>query len=62
MRASFLALSLALTATAALAQAPAGKPGAADPARIQAGTYALDPNHTQILFTVDHLEIGRAHV
>ncbi|GGC85236.1 polyisoprenoid-binding protein [Chelatococcus reniformis] len=26
-----------------------------DPAKIQAGTYALDPDHTQVVFAVDHL-------
>ena len=55
MRASIFAVSLALTASAALAQAPMAKPGAADASRVQAGTYAVDSNHTQILFTLDHL-------
>lgn len=47
-------LALALVATPALAQ-PAGKPGAADPARVKAGTYKVDPNHTQVFWSVDHL-------
>src|SRR3546814_7578444 len=29
-------------------------PGAPDPARVQAGTYAVDPMHTQVAFTVNH--------
>lgn len=53
MKLSVLALGLA--AGLALA-APAGAQGAAtrDPAQIQAGTYAVDPSHTQALFTVTH--------
>lgn len=30
-------------------------PGAADPARVTGGTYAVDPGHTQVLFAYDHL-------
>ncbi|WP_242123014.1 YceI family protein [Sphingobium sp. Sx8-8] len=30
-------------------------PGAKDPARVTAGTYAIDPGHTQILFAYDHM-------
>ncbi|AWB23638.1 polyisoprenoid-binding protein [Methylobacterium currus] len=53
MKLSVLALGLA--AGLALA-APAGAQGAAtrDPAQIQAGTYAVDPSHTQAVFTVTH--------
>lgn len=29
-------------------------PGAPDPARVQAGTYVMDPAHTQVAFTVNH--------
>jgi polyisoprenoid-binding protein YceI len=48
-------LALGLAAGLALA-APAVAQGAAtrDPAQIQAGTYVVDPNHTQALFTVNH--------
>ncbi|KMO14019.1 polyisoprenoid-binding protein [Methylobacterium indicum] len=48
-------LALGLVAGLALA-APAGAQGAAtrDPAQIQAGTYVVDPNHTQAVFTVTH--------
>jgi len=30
-------------------------PGAKDPARVTAGTYTVDPGHTQIMFAYDHL-------
>lgn len=30
-------------------------PGAADPKRITAGTYSIDPNHTQVTWKVNHL-------
>jgi polyisoprenoid-binding protein YceI len=53
------ALALLITATPAMAQAPAqmpkGPPGTADTARIVAGTYAVEPGHTQVIFAVDHL-------
>jgi len=45
---------LALAATPALAQSDVG-PGTASPAQVAAGTYAVDPLHTQALFTVKHL-------
>ncbi|WP_375196666.1 YceI family protein [Sphingobium sp.] len=30
-------------------------PGAKDPARVTAGTYTIDPGHTQIMFAYDHM-------
>lgn len=42
-------LAAASLATAALAQP---KP---DPASVQAGTYAIEPSHTRVLFAVDHM-------
>lgn len=45
------ALVLAAAATSASAQAPASH----DPAKVDAGTYAVDPNHTQVLFSVSHI-------
>lgn len=53
MKLSVLALGLA--AGLALA-APASAQGAAtrDPAQIPAGTYTVDPGHTQAVFTVNH--------
>jgi polyisoprenoid-binding protein YceI len=48
--ASAFALSFAI-ATPALAQTPPTR----DPAQIQAGAYAVDPNHTQVGFRVSHM-------
>jgi polyisoprenoid-binding protein YceI len=53
MRNALLVLAL-IAAAPAVAQAPA-KPGAADAARVQAGTYEVDPNHTQVFWSVDHM-------
>jgi polyisoprenoid-binding protein YceI len=51
-----LASLLALAAVPALSQQlPTQAPGAPDPSRVVAGTYAVDPGHTQVLFTVNHL-------
>lgn len=47
---------VALASTALIAQqAPKGPPGSHDPAAVAAGSYAVDPNHTLIEWTVDHL-------
>ena len=47
-----LAVALALTAVApVLAQSPASH----DPSKVEAGTYAIDPNHTQVMFSVTHM-------
>lgn len=35
-------------------QAPAALPGAADASRVTAGTYAVDPSHTQVMWRVSH--------
>ena len=47
-----LATILAVTAAPLLAQ---GLPGAPDKARVAAGTYAVDPNHTQVTWSVNHM-------
>ena len=49
-----LATILALTAAPVLAQT-AGVPGAPAKARIAVGTYAVDPNHTQVTWQVNHM-------
>jgi polyisoprenoid-binding protein YceI len=55
MRIALVAV-LALATAPLLAQTPpSGPPGAPDPARVTAGTYALDARHSQVLFTVNHL-------
>lgn len=51
MKLSVLALGLAAGLAFA---APASAQATRDPAQIQAGTYVVDPNHTQALFTVNH--------
>ncbi|WP_246101990.1 YceI family protein [Methylobacterium terricola] len=53
MKLSVLALGLAAGLAFA---APASAQGAAtrDPAQIPAGTYVVDPGHTQAMFTVNH--------
>jgi polyisoprenoid-binding protein YceI len=48
-------LAAALLATSAVAQAPMQTPGTPDPRKVTAGTYAIEPSHTQIIFAVDHM-------
>ena len=52
MRVTSLAF-IAFLAAPVLAQGPL--PGAPDPARVTSGTYKVDPGHTQVLFTLNHL-------
>ncbi|TPG18702.1 polyisoprenoid-binding protein [Sphingomonas koreensis] len=55
MRLAFAAL-LAFAAVPALAQQmPSEAPGTPDPSRVVAGTYQVNTDHTQLLFTVSHL-------
>lgn len=49
---SAIAVALVLTAAPALAQ---DMPGKADVTRVTAGTYKVDPNHTQVAWSVDHM-------
>jgi polyisoprenoid-binding protein YceI len=52
VKSSALVLALGLCAAApALAQTPPTR----EPAEIPAGTYAVDPAHTQVLFAVSHM-------
>lgn len=51
----FLAAALAATALPVLAQAPASVPGTANRAAVTAGTYQVDPNHTQVTWQVNHM-------
>lgn len=54
-----LALSAALLLAAPVAaQAPSGPPGRADVSRVTGGTYKVDPNHTQVIWTVDHMGVS----
>ena len=49
------AAAAALLSAPALAQAPGGTPGAPDLARVKAGTYKADPEHTLVEFSVNHM-------
>ena len=46
-------LAAALLATSAIAQGPMPMP-APDTSKVVAGSYAIEPNHTQVIFAVDH--------
>ena len=48
-------VAAALASTVAIAQTPPAKPGARDVSRVTGGTYTVDPGHTLITWTVDHL-------
>ncbi len=48
----FSAILLAASSLVSLAEAPAFS---RDPATVEAGAYAVEPNHTRILFSVSHL-------
>jgi polyisoprenoid-binding protein YceI len=52
------AAAASLVAFTAAAQAPAGKPGAAEVSRVAAGTYKVDPAHTMVVWEVDHLGLS----
>jgi len=45
----------AIAVPAVIAQPPASAPGAPDRSRVTAGTYAADPNHTMVVWKLDHL-------
>nr|WP_321986249.1 YceI family protein [uncultured Lichenicoccus sp.] len=49
----------ALSIAQARAQAPA--PATSDPARVESGSYAVEPNHTQVLFSVSHMGFSTFH-
>lgn len=53
MRRALIALSLAAMAVPTFVTAQ--MPGAPDVARVTAGTYKVDPNHTQVVWSVNHL-------
>lgn len=48
-------LALILLASASFAQAPTAIPGSPNPAAVTGGTYTVDPGHTLIVWTLDHL-------
>jgi polyisoprenoid-binding protein YceI len=47
--------AVALLGSAAVIAQTMAKPGAPDPARVTAGSYTVEPGHTQILFAYDHM-------
>jgi polyisoprenoid-binding protein YceI len=49
------ALAAAVLSTAAAAQAPVSAPGSRNPAAVSGGTYTVDPAHTLVVWTLDHL-------
>jgi len=51
--------ALSFCAAPAIAQTTANRPNAA--AAVQAGTYKLDPDHTQIVWSVDHMGFSRLY-
>ncbi len=51
------ALFLTFTAGAFAQEAEREMPGTDDVSRISGGTYTVDPDHTQIVWTVDHMGI-----
>lgn len=57
MAATGLAAALACTAPLIAQNAAPQKPGAHDPARVTAGNYTVDSNHTMVRWEVDHLGI-----
>ena len=54
MRIAFAA-GLAVLSTAAFAQALSAPPGSRNPAAVSGGTYNVDPNHTLVKWTLDHM-------
>jgi polyisoprenoid-binding protein YceI len=54
MRIAFAALLATLPALA-LAQAPSAPPGSRNPALVSGGTYSVDPGHTLVKWTLDHM-------
>lgn len=49
------AAALAVVSTIAFAQAPMSAPGSRNVAAITGGTYTADPNHTLVVWTLNHL-------
>jgi polyisoprenoid-binding protein YceI len=50
-----LAAALAVASSIAIAQAPPAAPGSRNPAAVTGGTYSVDPGHTLVVWTLDHL-------
>ena len=52
-------IGLVALCAASMAQAPA--PASSDPARVESGSYAIEPMHTQVLFSVSHMGFSTFH-
>lgn len=50
-----LLLGLSLLSLPVTAQTPKAPPGTSDVRRVAAGTYTVDPSHSQVSYTVNHL-------
>jgi polyisoprenoid-binding protein YceI len=62
MRRPVIAIALVALGSLAVAQnLPTEAPGKPDPTRVTAGTYSVDPAHTQLAFKVDHLGFNPYH-
>jgi polyisoprenoid-binding protein YceI len=59
--AASLLLTLAAAVAPVAAQGPAGTPGRAEVSRVTAGAYKADPNHTQVVWSVDHFGFSRLY-
>jgi len=53
-----LLIAAAPVAAQAPMKLPTTPPGTPDPARVTAGTYAIEPAHTQVTFALDHLGLS----
>ena len=56
-----LVAAIALAGTTAIAAQPKAAPAAAAAAKVQAGSYKVDPNHTQVIWSVDHFGFSRLY-
>lgn len=59
-RRALIALALSLSASVAVAQ-PAAAAAASSASAVQAGTYKVDPNHTQVVWSVNHMGFSRLY-
>ncbi|MGC6331330.1 YceI family protein [Rhizorhabdus sp. FW153] len=50
-----LVMGISIAAVPLAAQMPKAPPGSSDVRRVTAGTYTVDPGHSQVTFTVNHL-------
>lgn len=53
--------ALALASTTAIAAQPKPPVAATSAASVQAGTYKVDPDHTQVVWSVDHFGFSRLY-